>query len=122
MALMNKFCIDHHQEIFCIPASIQAKLNTAEEKEKENKAASPVRNTRKLEDTEATPIKHKKIIELAGGEGDTLRKRAKVDSPARAHSKLQQQQPSSPARSPSKRGLRSETKYREADSAAIYGL
>lgn len=121
MAVLTKFCIDNHQEIFGIPDVIQAKLAAFDEKENTASTSSPMRGVRKFDDHEmstSSPAKHKKIMELAGGDADTPRKRTKVDSPRKAApSRLQQQQqhqPSpmkaspakSPSRSPSKRVLR----------------
>jgi len=83
MAHLTRFCIDHHSEIFEIPASICAKLaqgGVEPEKNKEN-TMTPVRGHRQIEES-VVPPKHKKIAELI--DGDTPRKKTKVESPKKS--------------------------------------
>ena len=86
MAHLTRFCIDHHAEIFGIPTSICTKLTQGgaePERNKENTMTSPIRTFRQVEDSVAPP-KHKKIAELI--DGDTPRKKTKVESPSKSPS------------------------------------
>jgi hypothetical protein len=98
MAHLTRFCIDHNKEIFDVPTFIQSKLAVENQ---ENKAvltpSKPV-----FEEEKPVP-KHKKIAELI--EGDTPRKRAKIESPSKSPSTATSHSPSkSPRRTRKQRG------------------
>lgn len=101
MALLTRFCIDHHQEIFEIPAAIQGRLTL----DKENTATVAQGKQGEKEEAEREPrvtrsLQHKKITELMGTD-DTPRKRARSEVQKKTPTKATQS-PSKAIQSPSK--------------------